>query len=264
MTEDEMIAASAEQAVAIGQKAVLDQSERAADSAGLTATQISDGDMNNGRNFTGGGYGGPSDVQAREFDANRHAIEARQKILAEGEMSLYDLSSPDLNSNDAIARDNARTILRSEQAAGRIANHMVEQGAQRVVQNAYMNPNEMSNLMESDAYTPMQQNDGWHVTKVSARLRNGNQIPVFIVEDTLSGMNTGKKYRIAAIAEKVSNVLNATQNMDDPRIKMINQSYDQHVQLMRSLKEAKRVGNSQKVSIIESKLQVVNDKLGLS
>jgi len=260
MTEDEMIAASAAQATAFGKQAQLDRSERDAAAAGLTMKQMDDGDMNGGRSFSGGAVGGPGDVQAREFAANRQVVEARKHIIDEGEMSLDDLVAPDLASPDATTRENARSVMKANQ----FASHLIGQGAQQVVHNAYMNPNEASNLMEAEAHTPIQHNDGWQVKKVFAKLKSGKQLPVFIVEDTLTGMNTGKKYRIAVIAEKISAVLNATQNMDDPRINMIDAAYDQHVTLMRSLNEAKRSGNAQKAAIIETKLQVVNGKLGLS
>jgi len=264
MNEDEMLEESAKQAMEFGSKMQLDRTEREASNAGLSVNQMGSGDMNGGRSYSNAVATGPSDVQARELEENHRVVETRQQIISEGEMSMADLLYPDLSSPDPTTRANAQTLMRTSNAANSMANHMVSQGAQQVVHNAYMNPNEASDLMESEAYNPMQNNSGWQVTKKYARLKNGKQLPVFIVEDSLTGMNTGKKYRISSIAEKISAVLNATQNMDDPRIQMIDKSYDQHIRLMRSLNEAKRNGNRKKVSLIESKLQIVNTKLGLS
>lgn len=261
MNEDEMIAQSAAEATALGKTTALDRSERDVSAAGLTTSSGNSGDMNEGRSYAGSGGGsGPGDVQAREFQANRQAVETRQQILNEGEMSMADLLSPDLASSDANARENARTMMRAEQ----MANRMINNGAQQVVHNAYMNPNEATQLMEQEAYIPAQSNDGWQVKKKFAKLKSGKQIPVFMVEDALTGMTTGKKYRISTVAEKIALVLNATQNMQDSRIIMIENSYEQHVELMRTLNAAKKSGNAQKVSIIESKLQLVNSRLGLS
>jgi hypothetical protein len=259
MNEDELIAQSAAQAIKTGQNMQMDRTERDAAGAGLSTRGISDGEMDTSWRNTGSSGGDDP-----YLSSNADAKIARRAIIQEGEMSMADLLAPDLNSGDAVARDTAQSMMRREKAAAQFTNHVVNQGAQRVVQDAYMNPTEASMLMEQEAYSPMQSDSGWRVKKQPQRLKNGKQIAVFIVEDALTGMNTGQKYRISAVAEKIAAVLSATQNLNDPRIQMIETSYKQHVDLMRSLAEAKRTGNQQKVSIIESKLQSVNAKLGLA
>jgi hypothetical protein len=258
--DDKLLEASARQAIQTANSMSLDRSERDAGDAGVVGHNISDGVMNEGRSYSGMGAAGPGDVQSREMAANRSVVEARRIIEDMGELSMNDLLAPDLASADATTRQNARTQIQADQMYQR----MVNTGAQRVVQDSYMNPNEASMLMEQESYTPNQTDDGWGVVKTYAKLKSGKKIPVFMVEDAMTQMNTGKKYRISSVAEKVANVLNVTQNMDDPRINMINTAYDQHVQLMRSLNEARRSKNSQKVSIIETKLSEINTRLGLA
>lgn len=258
MSDDNILEQSAQQAMRIAQQAQLDKSERDASSAGLQVSQHQDGVMNEGRSYSGGGAG-PGDVMARESEANRMAVEARRAVLAEGELDMSDLLAADLNSRDANEREHARTELRKLQ---QVTNHIVDTGARQVVQDAYMNPNEASMMMEQEAYRAPSM-DGWTVVKKSAQLKSGKSIPVFIVEDALSGMTTGKKYRIGSVAEKVARVLNATNNPSDPRVRMIDEAYDCHVSLMRELAQAKKNGNRNKVSLVESKLQEVNTRLGI-
>lgn len=259
---DDIYEKSAQQAMNIASQAQLDRSGRLAEDAGLRAVQQqapNDAPMNEGRSFSGGGYGAPGDVQARESEANRAAIQTRRKIQETGGLSMDDLL--DLGMGDGGAEAQSARDMKRRMAA--VAGHMVNHGAQQVVQNAYMDPNEASMLMEQEAYAPSPADAGWQVSKKAATLKSGKQIPVFVVEDALTGMTTGKKYRLSSVAEKVAAVVNATGNPDDARIRMINEAYDQHVQLMQEKARAKKSGNSNKVSMIESKLEAVNARLGI-
>lgn len=232
---------------------------RTATDTGFQVNTIEDGIMNDGRSYSGSMGSGPHDVLARESEANRKAVEARRLII-ESEMDMNDLLAPDI----ASGGDAAREALEIKRRMGTIANHMVNTGAQQVINDAYMNPNEASMMMEQEAYQPAPQNNGWQVVKKTATLKSGKQIPVFMVEDSLSGMNTGKKYRLHEVAEKVSRVINATGNPSDARVTMINNAYEQHVKLMREKADARKNGNTNRVRMIESKLQEVNTRLGIA
>lgn len=260
MNEDELIAQSAEQAIRFAKIATaqLDRSNRDAADAGLQVRQHSGGDMNAGRSYAGIG-GAPGDVQMRESQENRRTIAVRRTIAEAGELDMSDLLEPSLSSGTPEERQEARRLLKIQ----KVAAHMVNTGARRVVADAYMNPNEASMLMEQDAYRPAVVDSGWGVAKKYATLDSGKKIPVFIVEDSISGITTGKRYRLAQVAEKISRIMNVTNNPDDTRIKFIDAAYDKHVELMRSLATAKKSGNSNQVSIIESKLSEINTRLGL-
>lgn len=259
---DDIYEQSAQAAMRVAQTAQLDRSGRDAAGAGLQARQMqapADAPLNEGRNFSGGGSA-PHDVQARETEANRAVVQTRRMIESTGGLDMNDF----LDLEIADGGQGARQAVEMKRKLGAVAGHMVQAGAQQVVNDAYMNPNEASMIMEQEAYQPQMQASGWQVKKTAATLKSGKQIPVFVVEDSLSGMTTGKKYRLAEVAEKVARVVNATNNPSDPRINMINETYDQHVKLMQERGKANREGNRKRVSMIESKLQEVNTRLGIA
>lgn len=257
--DDNLIEASAAHAMRIAQQAQLDKSQRDASGAGFQVRQHDNGVMNEGRSYSGGGSG-PGDVLAREQAASRKAVETRRVIESMGELDINDLINPDLGQQNESGQ-NARMIHRLTQ-------HMVQTGARQIINDAYMNPNEATMFVEQAAYQPQMSNDGWVVRKTSAKLTSGKVIPVFVVEDSLSGMTTGKRYRLSQVAEKIAKVLNVTQNPDDARIKMIETAYDKHVELMKLIGNAKTAlregrGDKRRLQQLENELQEVNARLGL-
>jgi len=247
--DDDIYEQSAQQAINVARTAKLDRTERPAQEAGLQARGIQDGEMDSSwRQRGGSSMGAPGDVQAKEMRENRRAVEARRAVLDTGGLSMDDLISVGLTDRDETARTEARQV-RDKMA----------RVAQFTGQNTRQAPSQ-NRLMEQ-SYQDV--NDGWSVVQRTATLTTGKVVPVFMVEDGLSGMSTGKKYRLAEVAEKVARVLNATNNMDDARIRMIDQTYDQHVKLMRERAEAKRTGNTKALALIESRLADVNARLGL-
>lgn len=259
---DDIYEQSAQEAIRVAQQAGRATQGGLAEEAGLKAiqdTRPNDAPMNEGKSFSGGGYGGPGDVQARESEANRAVVQTRRLIEATGGLDMNDF----LDLEIADGGKGAQEAISLKRRMGAIAEHTVDRGARQVVNDAYMNPNEASMMMEQEAYQPQHQ-DGWQVQKTRATLKSGKAIAVFVVEDALSGMTTGKKYRLAEVAEKVARVINATGNPSDPRIGMIDKAYDNHVSLMRERAEASKAGNRKRVAMIESKLQEVNTRLGIA
>ncbi len=255
---DALLEQSAAQAMRAAQSATLDKSQRDISETGLQTRNINDGVMNDGRKYDGGIGTAPEDVRLREAQENRRSLQLSQAIEEIGGLDLNDLCSIGLADKDPVAVESAKSLMRMQHAVG----HVVQQGAANMINDAYMNPNADTMMMEQAAYQPMVQ-DGWGVVKKTATLRNGKRVPVFVVEDSLSGMTTGKRYRIASVAEKIAKVITATQNPDDPRVGMIDRLYDRHVKLMQEKTRAKRAGNANKVTICEAKLSEVNAKLGL-
>lgn len=262
MSDDDIYESSANQALQVASKAEVDRTGRLAEEAGLQAVQQQaspDSPLNGGKSFSGGTGNAPGDVQAREFEANREAQQARRAIMESGGLSMDDLL--DLSVSDGGT--GAQSAMQMKRKMSAVAGHMVDSGARGVVQSAYMDPNEASMLMEQEAYSPQQSAEGWQVRKTAATLKSGKQIPVFVVEDSVSGMTTGKKYRLSQVAEKVARVINTTGNPNDSRIRMLNETYDKHVQLMRERADAKKSGNRKRVQMVESKLEEINAKLGI-
>jgi hypothetical protein len=257
--DDHLIEASAQQAMRIAKEAQLDRTQRDASGAGFVASQITDGAMNNGKSYSGAASG-PSDVLAREQAASRAAVQTRRVIESMGDLDLNDLFAPDLGQQNEQGQ--------TARALSRMTQHMVNSSARRIINDAYMDPNEASMLVEQEAYRPQQVDSGWRVKKTQAKLQSGKLIPVFMVEDSLSGMTTGKKYRLSQVAAKIAKVMNVTQNPNDARIKMIETAYDRHVDLMRAIAGAKTAltegrGDRRKLQQLESELQEVNARLGL-
>lgn len=262
--EDKLIEQSALQALKIAQNTTLDRTQRNAADSGFVAKTIGDGDMDSSwrdRHFSGGGNSVP-DIQAREVEANEDAKKSRRIIEKSGGLSIEDLMMPSLSGvdKDHEAQANARKLMQLQHNTQRL----VDNGARQIINDSYMgNMNEASMLFDQEIYSPTPQDSGWSVVKKTATLASGKSVPVFMVEDALTGMTTGKRYRLSEVADKVSKVLNATNNPNDTRIKILNDAYDRHVQLMQEKAQAKKAGNAQKVSIIEAQLQEVNTRLGL-
>lgn len=257
--DDRLIEESAAYAMRIAKSAQLDKSQRDATGAGFQANQITDGVMNQGRSYSGAASG-PADVLAREQAASRATVESRRVIESMGELDINDLFAPDLGQQNEYGQ--------TARALSRMTQHMVQTGARRIINDAYMDPNEATMLVEQEAYRPQQVDSGWRVKKSQATLQSGKKIPVFMVEDSLSGMTTGKRYRLSQVAEKIVKVINATGNPNDARIKMIETAYDRHVELMRSIAGAKTAlaegrGDKRRLQQMQSELEEVNARLGL-
>lgn len=201
----------------------------------------------------------------RVVDNWTEAKYARTLAQTGGGLDLNDMIALGMN-DDGDDRKNALALKRIAE----VTNHAVQAGARRVVQDAYMDPNDASLLMEQSAYQPRKADQGWSVTRYEATLQNGKRVPVFMVEDSLSGMTTGKRYRLHEVAQKVANVVNATGNPDDPRIAMINSTYEQYMEVRKSLgsaSKALREGDTSKkgrVKVLEAKLSEISTKLGIS
>jgi len=260
MSDEQIFEDSAKMALDFAKNATVDKTERRADLAGYQTRSMGDGPINDGRSYSAGAASGPADVLSRESQENRKVIATRRKIIEAGELDMSDLFGVDLQTNDMEARENALALMKMQ----KVASHMINNGARQVVNNAYMNPNEASSLMEQEAYQPKQTQSGWRVAKINRKLKSGKQIPVFMAEDSLTGMRVSKQYRLVAIAEKVVAVMNATQNPDDTRIKMLEGAYEQHVYLMRSLYSAKQQNDTKKIQITEARLQEINSRLGIA
>lgn len=232
-----------------------ENSGRAVTEAGFQARQISDGDMDGSwRSRASAGSGGGLMQVEEEAFSRQQVLRARRVIEESGGLSMDDLISLSMSDADGNSRQAARDLRRMSS--------YVQQAPARPNQNLYETDYGMDDSMSSG--------DTWVVVRKNAKLANSNRsIPVFVVEDSLSGMTTGKKYRLEVIAERIARVINTTGNPDDPRVQMIDQNYDRHVKLMQAIgahKKSLREGKSMdrnKLSRLETELQQVNAKLGL-
>ena len=262
VNEDELLEESAALIKQRFGNMVAEKTERDPAEVGLQMQNQTNADLDQSWRRHGNPGGGEVAIE-EQASTRRDVIDAKNKIEEIGGLSMDDMIDLGVADADPATRKAAKEL-------GEITRHMVNSGARQVVRNAYDNPNEASDLMEQEAYQPQSTGDTWQVVKKRQKLRSGKVISVFMVEDTLSEMTTGKKYRLAEVARKVVRVLNATNNPEDARIRMIDTAYNKHVALMQSITKTRRaikegqLNKSGRLSVLESELEVVNAKLGLT
>lgn len=221
-------------------------------------TGVKWGDVDPGSIIRKGGADVVTDVQSRELEADRIAVEARRKIdaiLAEDTpdprsmQNQYEMTGTISggSNNNSTFDDLASTVPWEANPFATFTGGMEEtvRGvATDLVQQGYRgDPNEASLLAESMAGTPRQQAGGsWHTDKRIAKLKgSGKTIPIWQVIDENSGIEIPKKFRMQPPAERVAAVLNHTGNVNDPRISSISEKHDRYVLLLREMRKARKL-----------------------
>jgi len=201
--------------------------------------------------------GAAADSYAMEQADNEDARKAYRAIAETGGLSMADLMEG-LSPNDF--RDGEQPMSRQEMARlARILDQGLNDGAQRVARNMVQDaftedfPDEASMMAESYSGHTQEGNGDWITEQRAAKLRSGKVVPVWIVVNETTGMKIEKPFRVQAPAERIATVLNITGNVNDPRIRQIQEDYDEHVNLMKNIQ----------LSTLQMKLEGVNAKLGI-
>lgn len=213
-----------------------------------------------------GGSDVVTDVQARELEASRIAVEARRKIdaiLAEDNnpynlQQQYEMtgtiSRPNHNTTfDELAatvpwEDNPFQAYTGDQRqdasfAGGMHETVREVATDLVHQGYRGDPNEASLYAESYSGTPRQPVGGsWRTDKKIAKLKStGKTIPIWQVLDEKSGIEIPKKFRMQSPAERVATILNQSGNVNDPRISRVIESHDRYVRILREMRQVRKL-----------------------
>lgn len=213
---------------------------------------------------------GAGDVQARELAENDVAREARRKIMA----ILEEDEAPQVvhgQQTGHVRRKNPELTLEDLGAIGGGLNDAVNNVGMDIFQDGMMGTdNEAALMAESMGGQSMAEPSwDWKAVKSMATLRGGKKVPVWMVENSSTGMQINKPFRIQAPAERIVSLLNVTGNVNDPRVRQIHEDYDQYVELSRRLRECKRLyesGNkkaAQSGQQISAKLRGVKQRLGI-
>jgi hypothetical protein len=242
-------------------------------------TDVNWGDIDPGSIARKGGMDVVTDVQARELETDRIAVDARRKIeaiLAEDSPNpnsiqhQYEMTGTISGERNSTFDELAATVPWEanpfqtftggmEETVRTVATDLVHQGYQG-------NPNEASLLAESVAGTPRQQTGSWHTSKKAAKMKgSGKTIPIWQVIDEASGIELPKKFRMQAPAERVATVLNQTGNVNDSRIPRISESHDRYIRVLREMRNARKMlkeGNGEFETQLQD-LQFEAEELGM-
>jgi len=210
------------------------------------------------------------DVQARELAENDVAREARRKIMEILEEDEAPQHVP--SATGRVRRKNSQLTMDDLVDIGGGLHDTVNQVGMDLFHEGYMGTdNEAALMAESLAGQPAAEPSwDWKAIKSTATLRGGKTIPVWMVENTTTGMQINKPFRVQAPAERIVSLLNVTGNVNDPRVRQIQEDYDVYVSLTREYRECKKLyessGNQkavQKGQQIASKLRGVKQRLGI-
>lgn len=216
--------------------------------------------------------GAAADSFAMEQADNEDARRAYQIMEESGGLSLADLME-DLSPTEF--RDNEMKVSRQDmarmkRAAGAGLNQAVQQVGRDLVQEAYTDfPGESSMMAESMAGSPDPADGDWTTVQRAAKLKGGKMVPVWLVVNEATGMKIDKPFRIQPPAERIATILNITGNANDPRIKQIQEDYDEHVRLMKGIRQCRQYIKEGKdeyrgrLQSLQVKLEGVNVKLGI-
>ena len=223
---------------------------------------------NNVPSMRGGDIAG--DVQARELAENESAREARRKIIA----ILEEDDAPEIAPQQHQGRIRRKNPELTMEDLGGIAgglNDTINSVGMDIFQEGMMGgDNEAAQMAESlGGRSQAEPSWDWKAVKSVATLRGGSKVPVWMVENTSTGMQINKPFRIQAPAERIVSLLNVTGNANDPRVKQIQEDYDQYVHLTKQYRECKKLyesGNknaAQSGQQIAAKLRGVKQRLGI-
>lgn len=223
-----------------------------------------------------------ADVQAREMSENQRLRESYRKIKAlmgeDGDQPAPRRQAPQMPRQQAqpqrrggLSMDDLMEGLTQEdlqafgsgfeQFAGEVAGNMYTQG--------YGEPDEATMMMEEMHSAPRSTGGSWTVEKASAKLKSGAQIPVWLVSDSVTGMEIKKPFRIQEAAQRIASILNQSGNVNDPRMRAVMEAYDKHIELMKQIRTVKKqiqegqTNKKGRLLALREQLEQVNYKLGI-
>ena len=186
-------------------------------------------------------------VQAREFAEDEKIKEIHRKISAIMEEDEPPRHAPQGHNTGHVRRKNPGGLTLNDLAAvGGGLNDAVSGVGMDLFHEGYKGGNnEAAQMAESMAGRPQAEPAwDWKAVKSMATLRGGKKVPVWMVENTITGMQINKPFRIQAPAERIVSVLNVTGNANDPRVRQITEDYDEYVSLSKQLRKAKQLHES--------------------
>ncbi len=210
-------------------------------------------------------------VQAREFAEDEKIKEIHRKISAIMEEDEPPRHAPQGQNTGHVRRKNPNLTIDDLTAVGGGLHDAVNGVGVDLFQDGYMgSDNEAAQLVESMAGRPQADPTwDWQAVKSMATLRGGKKVPVWMVENSTTGMQINKPFRIQAPAERIVSVLNVTGNANDPRVRQITEDYDEYVSLTKQLRKAKQLHESgdrnagQTGKRVIMKLRGVKQRLGI-
>ena len=213
------------------------------------------------------------EVQAREFAEDEKIKDIYRKISA----IMEEDEAPEVaqhqgqNTGHVRRKNNALTMDDLAGIGGGLHDAVSNVGMDLFHEGHAGSDNEAAQLAESMAGQPMntEPNWDWKAVKSAATLGSGKKVPVWMVENTSTGMQINKPFRIQGPAERIVSLLNVTGNANDPRVRQVQEDYDQYVTLTKQLRKCKQLyesGNKkagQNGQLVASKLRGVKQRLGL-
>ena len=211
------------------------------------------------------------EVQAREFAEDEKIKEIHRKICAimeEDEAPQH--AQPGQNTGHVRRKNTALTMDDLAGIGGGLHDAVSNVGMDLFHEGHAGGDNEAAQLAESMAGQSMSEPTwDWKSVKSVATLRGGKQVPVWMVENTTTGMQINKPFRIQGPAERIASLLNVTGNANDPRVRQIQEDYDQYVSLTKDIRKCKQLYESgnrkagQHGQQLAAKLRGVKQRLGL-
>ncbi len=211
------------------------------------------------------------DVQARELAENDIVRTARQKIIAILEEDEAPQVAPQGQPSGRLHRKNPGLTMEDLTEIGGGLHDAISNVGMDLFQEGHKGTDNEAALMAESmgGQSLAEPNWVWKAVKSIATLRGGKKVPVWVVENTSSGMQINKPFRIQAPAERIVSLLNVTGNTNDPRVKQIHEDYDKYVVLTKKYRECKRLyesGNKnagQSGQRIAAELRGVKQRLGI-
>jgi len=211
------------------------------------------------------------EVQAREFAEDEKIKDIHRRICEIMEEDEAPQQAPQGHNTGRVRRKNNALTMDDLAGIGGGLHDAVSNVGMDLFHEGYAGgDNEAAQLAESMAGQPMSEPTwDWKAVKSAATLGSGKRVPVWMVENTSTGMQINKPFRIQAPAERIVSLLNVTGNANDPRVRQIQEDYDQYVVLMKQLRKCKQLyesGNQkagQNGRQVAAKLREVKQRLGL-
>jgi hypothetical protein len=213
------------------------------------------------------------EVQAREFAEDEKIKDIHRRIceiMDEDEAPQQATRQQQQNTGHVRRKNNSLTMDDLAGIGGGLHDAVQNVGMDLFHEGYAGSDNEAAQLAESMGGQSMAEPTwDWKAVKSAATLRDGKKVPVWMVENTSTGMQINKPFRIQGPAERIVSLLNVTGNANDPRVRQIQEDYDQYVSLTKDLRKCKQLyesGNKkagQHGQQVAGKLREVKQRLGL-
>lgn len=123
--------------------------------------------------------------------------------------------------------------------------------------------------LNETAPAPAAKSNTWKTVQLNAKLKSGDVVPVWKVQDGKTGMEMPTPFRIQEVADRIAAILNESGNVNHPSIVSTVNAYNKRIAIVKEMRQVKEMiaeGQTAKkgrLQQLQGELAAVDMKLGI-